>query len=164
MKGNHMKSIDDMIAPSANAKEKIEILHDYIQKNPQQDVSSIIDKNHLLVYAGKYGMLDEVLEFIIAGADVNNRNEAGETLLMQLANGNYFKLAFILLHYPDLDVTARCEKGLTAIEYASDERIIKIIENYIAEHRCGKTQQSSQDKERAAFFDDLTEPDTSVVH
>ena len=147
------------------AKEKIEILHDYMQSNPEQDVAKVINDNHLLVYAGKYGMLDEVIDFIMAGADVNDKNEAGETLLMQLAYGNYFKMAFILLHYPNLDVQAKCARGLTAIEYASDERIVSIIQEYIENNEWNEVLISALEDGNSTYIESNADEDArAVIH
>lgn len=85
--------------------------------------------NTALIYAAG-GVSTEVLRALIeAGADVNLANKEGETPLMKAAENGHLENVRLLLE-SGANVHARDNEGDNAWDYADDENIEKLLENY----------------------------------
>ncbi|XP_059473664.1 uncharacterized protein LOC132195582 [Neocloeon triangulifer] len=62
------------------------------------------------------------------GADVNQRNESGETALIMSIVANHPTLMQILLQHPEVEVDATDSDGLTALHYAAQDGLYKAME------------------------------------
>ena len=57
---------------------------------------------------------------MLAGADVNNRDEDGSTALMCAAEHGHMEIVKLLMRHPDINIAAADNDGLTALSVAME--------------------------------------------
>lgn len=123
-------------------------------KNFRQSSSQIS-----LSYAIEFGMIQEALQLIKNGADVNQRDKCGRTPLMAAAYKGCLQLIEPLIK-KGAHLEAADDKGITALLYAVSYRSKEVIKVLLAQ---GANIRAQSKEGNTAFFAAISNQDSEII-
>lgn len=102
----------------------------YRSQSPEPIISIDLNPHHLLDasfrVAAREGRIQDVIQDLKEGADINSKSDAGRTALMFAARSCYIPVARTLIAH-DADVNIRDGEGDSALVYATLESCLPVV-------------------------------------
>jgi len=124
----------DEARQAAAGRSDIQDLKDYLDENkPAADWAGWT----LLITATNFDNTEAISVLVDAGVDVNAQNDEGRSALYHAAWNGQTEIVRALLSAPNIDVNIQDNDGSTALGWAENDEIKKMLEDRNAMCRCG---------------------------